>query len=103
LQITATAKWLLKCQRFVDNPVSKSEKSLDRFLSIPADFTWDELVSVLGHLGFKELAQKGGSYRCFMSEQELKIFLHKPHPSHIVPRYALRKVRLKLKEYGLIK
>jgi hypothetical protein len=82
--------------------VSKSEKLLDRFLSIPADFTWDEFVSLMGHFGFRELANKGGSYRCFVSAQNLKIFLHKPHPSNVMRRYALRQVRAKLKEFGLL-
>lgn len=82
--------------------MSKAKKLLDRFLSIPADFTWDELLSLLGHMGFKELSEKGGSYRTFVSQSGAKIFLHKPHPANIVKRYALKKVRDNLRELGLI-
>lgn len=81
--------------------MSKAQKLLERFLSIPADFSWEELVSLMKHFGFQEMQQKGGSYRCFRSGT-LKIFLHKPHPANIVKRYALRQVRDKLLEFGLI-
>ena len=81
--------------------MSKDQKLLKRFLSIPVDFTWDELVTFLGNFDFDEEAGSGGSYRCFISAQGRKIFLHKPHPNNIVKRYALRQVKDKLIEYGV--
>jgi hypothetical protein len=82
--------------------LSKATKQRDRFLSIPADFTWDELVTVMRAYGFNEMSDGGGSYRCFISSQGLKMFLHKPHPENIVKRYALRQVRDSLKDFGLL-
>ena len=32
--------------------MSKKDKILSRFLSRPTDFTFDELVTLLGHFGF---------------------------------------------------
>ena len=102
MQIWSNYILVAKIATFVNNPVSKAQKLLDRFLTIPADFSWDELVSMLGHFGFAQLQEKGGSYRCFVLDKTLKIFLHKPHPGNIVKRYALKQVRDKLKEFGLI-
>ncbi len=85
------------------NSVSKADKLLARFSGIPADFTWDELVKLLAIFGFAETAKKGGSYRTFVSAKGLKMFLHKPHPENIVPRYALRQVLAKLREFGYLK
>jgi predicted RNA binding protein YcfA (HicA-like mRNA interferase family) len=82
--------------------VSKHSKLLIRLLSIPADFTWDELLSVVGKLGFQEKSDKGGSYRTFVDSEGRKIFLHEPHPSNILKKYAIRKVVDALNEYGLL-
>jgi hypothetical protein len=82
--------------------VSKHSKLLLRLLSIPADFTWDELLSVVARLGFEEKSDKGGSYRTFVDGAGRKIFLHEPHPGNIVKKYAIRKVVKALNEYGLL-
>lgn len=81
--------------------MSKSDKQLARFLSIPSDFTWDELISVLARYDFSE--RKGnGSRRCFIDAENKKLFLHKPHPENVVKKYAIRQVKHKLVEYGVI-
>ena len=82
--------------------MSKLEKLRARFATIPSDFTWDEMVACLLGFGFEECTDKGGSYRCFVSTDGRKIFLHKPHPGNVVKRYALREVKLRLKIYGLM-
>lgn len=82
--------------------MSKQSKLIARLLSIPADFTWDELVSVMGKLGFKERTDKGGSYRTFVDSEGRKIFLHEPHPDNVLKKYAIRKVIDALNEYGLL-
>ena len=45
--------------------MAKIDKLIERLLLRPADFTWDELVNVLGYLGYKELkkGKTGGSRR----------------------------------------
>jgi hypothetical protein len=82
--------------------VSKSEKRLKRLQDIPSDFTWDELVAVLGSCGFRDISDKHGSYRTFINDQEVKICLHKPHPNPVVKKYALRQILDKLKECGIL-
>jgi predicted RNA binding protein YcfA (HicA-like mRNA interferase family) len=82
--------------------VSKVEKLRKRAGEIPSDFTWDEMVSLLNSFGFEETSKKGGSYRCFLSSDGRKFFMHKPHPGSIVKQYALRQVVEKLCEFGLL-
>lgn len=82
--------------------MSKHSKLLVRLLSVPVDFTWDELVSVVTKLGFSEKSDKGGSYRTFVDREGRKIFLHEPHPHNVLKKYAIRKVIETLNEYGLL-
>jgi len=85
--------------------MSKSEKLLQRLLSIPRDFTWAELVTLLAYFGFEELkkGKTGGSRRKFADAQKRIIILHKPHPGNIVKEYALRQVIEHLKDKGHLK
>ncbi len=79
--------------------MSKIEKLLEKFKSVPKDFTWDELVKILNHLDYFEVKNKGktrGS-RCKFSNKENDIIsLHKPHPSNIVKQYVIRQLLEKL-------
>lgn len=85
--------------------MSRNEKLLSRLVSIPTDFTWNELVSVLAYYGYKELkgGKTGGSRRKFADDQKRIIALHKPHPSNLVKQYAIREVIAHLKTNGHIK
>lgn len=85
--------------------MSRTEKLLQRILSLPKDFTWEELVKLLAYFGFEEL-KKGkarGSRRKFADTEKNVIILHKPHPGNIVKEYAIRQVIEYLKEKGYIK
>ena len=85
--------------------MSKTEKLLQRLLSDPKDFTWEELVTILLHFGFAELkkGKTGGSRRKFTDAKKNVIILHKPHPGNIVKQYALKQVITHLNEKGYIK
>lgn len=85
--------------------MSKKDKLLDRFLTIPSDFTWEELVGVLNYYGYEEIntGKTSGSRRRFADSNGNLILLHKPHPSNIIKKYALRQVLETLKEKGKIK
>lgn len=84
--------------------MGRIEKLIERLLSNPKDFTWDELVKVLAHYGYveKKTGKTGGSRRKFVSESINIISLHKPHPSNIVKTYAINAVIEQLKENGKI-
>jgi predicted RNA binding protein YcfA (HicA-like mRNA interferase family) len=81
------------------------DKLRERFLSIPNDFSWDELVKLLGSLGYKEIVggKSGGSRRKFINPSYgYPIILHKPHPKNIVKQYAIRQIIDLLKSEGLL-
>jgi peptidoglycan/xylan/chitin deacetylase (PgdA/CDA1 family) len=82
--------------------MSKQEKLLERFLSIPSDFTWDELKKVLAASGYSEFAKgkTAGSRKKFIDDNGNLILLHKPHPGNIVKKYALKQTIDNLKEKG---
>ncbi len=84
--------------------MAKIDKLIERLLSEPMDFTWDELQKVLSHFGYEELkrGKTGGSRRKFADEQKHIISLHKPHPGNILKRYQVEDVVSSLKEKGKI-
>ena len=52
--------------------MSRIEKLLIRFLSVPSDLTWDELTKVLNHKGYNEISKKGktgGSWVKFVNDK----------------------------------
>ena len=85
--------------------MSQKEKLIDRFLSVPANFTWDELIKVLEYYGYVEgiKGKTGGSRRRFVDDDGNIILLHKPHPANIVKKYAIRQVIQNLKDKRKIK
>lgn len=80
--------------------MGRKEKLIKRFTAIPADFTWSELCSLLGGLGYEMLA--GSESRRKFKKGERIIVLHEPHPGSIVKKYVLRQVLAALKETGEI-
>ena len=84
--------------------MSRIEKLITRFYTIPRDFTWDEMVSVLEHYGYEQMkkGKTGGSRRKFVNVIEPGTFriinLHKPHPGNIVKEYAIKQVIEHLKK-----
>ena len=85
--------------------MSGKEKLVSRLLTVPRDFTWEELIKVLNSYGFGEVkgGKTGGSRRRFADGKKNIITLHKPHPANIVKTYAIRQVIDELKKYGHIK
>ncbi|WP_069658617.1 type II toxin-antitoxin system HicA family toxin [Arcticibacter eurypsychrophilus] len=84
--------------------MSKAEKLIERFKSVPADFTWAEIKSVLGILGFEEIGTgKTSGSRCrFINSNKVVILLHKPHPGSIVKKYAIVDTIHTLEMHGII-
>lgn len=82
--------------------MSQVQKLIARLLSFPKDFTWEELIKILNHFGFKEIkkGKTGGSRRKFSNSEKLIISLHKPHPTSILKRYQLDDVVTILRERG---
>ena len=80
----------------------KKKKLLDRFLSVPADFTWNELTALLFFLGYIEIkkGKTAGSRRKYIDRNNHLLLLHKPHPGNVVKKYAIAQVIETLKETG---
>lgn len=85
--------------------MSKKEKLLQRLLSIPRDFTWDELVTLMYYMGFEEerTGKTGGSRRKFLDPRGGAINLHKPHPGNIVKVYVIKRVIQHFKDNEYLK
>ena len=71
-------------------------------MSRPKDFTYNELIKVLGGFGYFE--QQGSGSRVVFFNENLKhsIKLHKPHPGTILKRYQIDIIIEELKTKGLI-
>ena len=84
--------------------MGKKEKLIGRFKTLPKDFTYDELKTMLTYLGFEEgqSGKTGGSRVRFVNKNNLIIVLHKPHPSNIIKEYKMKQVYQILKEEKLI-
>lgn len=82
--------------------MSKRKKLKERFNSLPSDFTFDELRSLMNQLGFKllNLGSTSGSRVGFIKD-DVMIKMHKPHPGKIVGKKTLTDIHLLLKQKGL--
>ncbi len=85
--------------------MSSKDKLIARFLTFPADFTFDELERLLTIFGYSK-SNKGktsGSRVIFRDKDGHPIMLHKPHPGNIVKQYAVRQVYEELQSKGYLK
>lgn len=85
--------------------MGKKEKLLERLLSKPKDFTYNELKSLLTGLGYVETnkGKTSGSRVAFINEMNSHIIrLHKPHPKNILKAYQIELVIEELKKENLI-
>ncbi|MGC9341195.1 MAG: type II toxin-antitoxin system HicA family toxin [Bacteroidales bacterium] len=75
--------------------MSRKEKLIARFLTMPSDFHFNEVVKLLGYFDFQEVkkGKASGSRIKFMNPEGVPIMLHKPHPSGIMKRYQLKQIK----------
>jgi len=72
--------------------MSKREKLVNRILSKPKDFRYNELSRLLKYFGYKEIkkGKTSGSRVAFINETKKHIIrLHKPHPKQILKLYQI--------------
>ena len=75
--------------------MNRKEKLITRFLGMPSNFHYNEMVRLLGYFDFEEV-KKGkttGSRVKFMNPEGNPIMLHKPHPSGTMKRYQLKQIK----------
>ena len=85
--------------------MSREEKLLERFLSRPKDFTYNEIRKLLKGFGYEESNQgkTSGSRVAFVHlETKHIIRLHKPHPGNELKLYQIDQIREELVGRGLI-
>lgn len=84
--------------------MSSKDKLIARFLSLPSDFSFDELERLLTAMGYVKYnkGKTSGSRVVFKDNEGHPIMLHKPHPGNIVKQYALRQVLEELQSRGKI-
>jgi hypothetical protein len=84
--------------------LSRKEKLIERLLSRPSDFTFDELVTVLRSFGYSiaRAGKTGGSRVAFADDKGDYIRLHKPHPRNILKQYQVDDIITALLERGLL-
>lgn len=84
--------------------MSKADKLIARFSTMPSDFTFDEMTKFLAIFGYV-LENKGrtsGSRVEFHHDDFESIMFHKPHPGNIIKGYVMKQVYKQLKDNGLI-
>ena len=84
--------------------MSKRAKLLSRLLLRPVDFSFDELVRLLGQFGFFVIksGKTGGSRVTFTDGKGDYLRIHKPHPRNVLKLYQIDYVIESLTERGLI-
>lgn len=84
---------------------TKLEKAKFRLLSEPSDYTYGEANTLLNHLGFKEFSKgksSGSRVKYYRESDKKSILLHKPHPSNIMDKGAVKDLKSFLIEIGEI-
>jgi hypothetical protein len=84
--------------------LGKKEKLIERLLSRPSDFTFDETTTLLGHFGYSisTAGKTSGSRVTFADAEGDYIRLHKPHPRKILKQYQVDDIIKALLERGLL-
>lgn len=83
--------------------MSKKEKLIARLLSLPKDFTYDEMRTLLCSLGFEERSKgKTSGSRVEYVRGADTILLHKPHPNNQLKPYQVKQIVESLKTLKLI-
>ena len=75
--------------------MSSKDKLIERFKSFPSDFSFDELVRLMGGFGFT-------LSRVSFDKGDESLTLHRPHPGNTVGKGVLKSVNVYLKNKGLI-
>ena len=83
--------------------MSTKEKLLERFKSLPSDFTFDETVRLFAIFGY-DISFKGstsGSRVKFVKGRD-GYMMHRPHPGSIIKKAEMRSIIDYLTEKNLI-
>lgn len=84
--------------------MSTKDKLIQRFLTLPKDFTYEEVVRLFAIFGYEEFSKgnTSGSRVQFYRNDGQSYIMHKPHPSAIIKPSAIRQLANYIKEQKLI-
>jgi len=85
--------------------MSRHEKLKEKLLRLPKNFSYVEMVTLLGGFGYikEERRRSSGSAVMFYNKKTNdKIMFHKPHPEKELKRYILEMTIEKLKSNKMI-
>jgi len=81
--------------------MSIHEKSVRRLLSLPKNFTYEEIVNLLNGFGYNEIPKgksSGSAVMFYNRSNKNKIMFHKPHPGNEMKKYVLKLIIERLKK-----
>ncbi len=83
--------------------MGKKDKLIARLKTVPKDFTFDEMKTLLEILGFtvNNKGKTSGS-RIKFEKDDIFIIMHKPHPRKELLEYQIKQIISVLSEEGLI-
>lgn len=85
--------------------MGRKEKLIRRFQQLPKDFTYEEMVTLLGYFDYVA-TNKGATSGSRVSFRNLatgaSINIHRPHPGSIMKEWMMKQVYLHLSAKGLI-
>ncbi len=85
--------------------MSQKDKLIQRFLSKPKDFTYQELKRLLGYFGYVEdtVGKTSGSRISFVNHDSNHRFnIHQPHSPKELRTYQIEEIIERLNEEGLL-
>lgn len=85
--------------------MSRRDKLLRRFLAKLADFTFEEMNTLLKGFGYEKVrtGKTAGSRAAFINRTSGHLIrLHTPHPSHVLKRYQMDLIEEALRAKGLV-
>ena len=77
------------------------EKLIERFLTLPKNFTYDEVKRLFGLFGYSE-GKKGSRVEFISADNKSSYIMHKPHPSNIIKGYVMKQLLAYIRENKLI-
>jgi predicted RNA binding protein YcfA (HicA-like mRNA interferase family) len=85
--------------------MAKHLKSLEKLCATPtpSDVKWNDLKSILEHLGYDSLNNSGSRRKFYHKGKNALIICHAPHPSPNVDKGCIADVVDHLKSQGFIK
>ena len=80
----------------------KHDRTLAAIFARPtrANIAWDDVVSLVEHLGGSVRSEGGGSPRVFRLNGVRRVF-HQPHPGGEIPQPMVRELRTYLTDAGI--